>query len=107
MVTFGSSSYDDVKFRDGRTVDELRQLIERLPRATGVPNLKEALETAKGVFDQALDRPRAKKFLVVVMDSKSGNQPGEIQQGAKALEEEEIKVGRLGFVNFNHFIPKA
>lgn len=107
VVTFGSSSYDDVKFQDGRTVDELRQLIERLPRATGVPNLKEALETAKGVFDQALDRPRAKKFLVVVMDSKSGNQPGEIQQGAKALEEEEIKVGRLRFVNFNPFIPKA
>ena len=30
VVTFGSSSYDDVKFQDGRTVDELRQLIELL-----------------------------------------------------------------------------
>ena len=96
VVTFGLSSYDDISFQDGRTVDELRQLIDSIPRASGVPNLKEALETTKGIFDRALDRPRAKNVLVVVMDSESSNRPGEVQQGAEALENEGIKVGYLG-----------
>ena len=92
VVTFGSSSYEDVTFQDGRTVDELRELLERIPRASGVPDLEESLEKAKDVFDKATDRPDAKKFLIVVMDSKSSSGPDDVQQGAEALEKEGIKV---------------
>lgn len=93
VITFGSSSYEDVSFRDGRSVDELRELIDRIPRASGVPNLQAALEKAKDMFDKASDRPGAKKFLVVVMDSKSSNGPDEVQKAAEPLENEDIKVG--------------
>lgn len=92
VITFGSSSYEDVSFEDGRTVGELREQVERIPRASGVPDLKESLEKAKDVFDRATDRPEAKKFLIVVMDSKSSNGPDEVQKGAEPLEKEGIKV---------------
>lgn len=92
VITFGSSSYEDVSFEDGRTVGELREQVERIPRASGVPDLKESLEKAKDVFDKATDRPEAKKFLIVVMDSKSSNGPDEVQKEAEPLEKEGIKV---------------
>lgn len=92
VITFGLSSYEDITFQDGRTVDELRERLERIPRASGVPDLKESLEKAKDVFDKATDRPEAKKFLIVVMDSKSSSIAVEVQQGAEALEKEDIKV---------------
>ena len=92
VITFGSSSYEEVSLQDGRSVDELEELIDRIPRALGVPNLQLALEKAKDVFDKASDRPEAKKFLVVVMDSKSSNDADEVEKGAEPLEEEGIKV---------------
>ena len=98
VITFGSSSYEDVSFQDGETVDELRKRVDRIPRASGVPNLKESLEKAKDVFDRATDRTEAKKFLIVIMDSMSSSDPDEVQQGAEALEKEYIKV-------INHVLP--
>ena len=92
VITFGLSSYEDITFQDGRTVDELRERLERIPRASGVPDLKESLEKAKDVFDKATDRPEAKKFLIVVMDSKSSSGAVEVQQEAEALEKDGIKV---------------
>ena len=92
VITFGSSSYEDVSFQDGRTVDELRERVDSIGRASGVPDLKESLDKAKDVFDKASDRPEAKKFLIVFMDSKSSSGPDEVQQGAEALEKEGIKV---------------
>ena len=92
VITFGSSSYEDVNFQEGRTVDELRERVDRILPASGVPDLKESLEKAKDVFDKATDRPEAKKFLIVVMDSKSSSGPDEVQEGAEALEKEDIKV---------------
>ena len=107
VITFGSSSYEDVSFQDGRSVDELKELIDRIRRASGVPNLQLALEKAKDVFDKASDRPEAKKFLVVVMDSKSTNGADEVQKGAEPLEEEGIKVSchDIG-TNFSEFFQQ-
>lgn len=93
VIRFGSSSFEDISFQDVRTVDELREQIDRLSRASGVPNLKEALEKVKATFDKASDRPAAKKFLVVVMDTKSSNGPDEITGAAEPLEKNGIKVG--------------
>ena len=93
FIRFGSSSFEDISFQDVRTVDELREQIDQMSRASGVPNLKKALEKAKDVFDNAPDRTGAKKFLVVVMDTKSSNGPDEVKQVAEPLEKEGIKVG--------------
>jgi hypothetical protein len=51
-----------------------------------------ALEEAKGLFDQASDRPKARKVLVVLMDKKSSNTPSEIIRAARPLEEDRVKV---------------
>ena len=93
FITFGSSASEDITFQDMRTVDELRDEVDLLSRPSGVPNLKEALLKAKDVFSKASDRPEAKKFLVVIMDTKSSNKDEEIAQGGEALEKEGIKVG--------------
>lgn len=93
FITFGSSASEDITFQDMRTVDELRDEVDLLSRPSGVPNLKEALLKAKDVFRKASDRPEAKKFLVVIMDTKSSNVGEEIIQGGEALEKERIKVG--------------
>ena len=93
FITFGSSASEDISFQDMRTVDELRDEVDLLSRPSGVPNLKEALLKAKDVFSKASDRPEAKKFLVVIMDTKSSNVGEEITQGGEALEKEGIKVG--------------
>ena len=102
VVRFGSSAFEDISFQDIRAVDELREQIDRMFRASGVPNLKEALEKVKAVFDKAPERTEAKKFLVVVLDAKSSNSPDEITQGAEPLEKDQIKVGFYGsgFYNF-------
>lgn len=93
FITFGSSASEDITFQDMRTVDELRDEVDLLSRPSGVPNLTEALLKAKDVFSKASDRPEAKKFLVVIMDTKSSNVGEEIIQGGEALEKERIKVG--------------
>ena len=93
FITFGSSASEDISFQDMRTVDELRDEVDLLSRPSGVPNLREALLKAKDVFSKASDRPEARKFLVVIMDTKSSNVGEEITQGGEALEKEGIKVG--------------
>lgn len=95
VVRFGSTSFEDISFQDVKTVDELREEIDQLARPSGVPNLKEALEKVKDIFEKAPDRPGAKKFLVVVMDTKSSSGPEEITREAEPLEKDEIKVGCL------------
>lgn len=93
VVRFGSSAFEDINFDDVRTLNELREQIDGMSRASGVPNLKEALTKVKTVFTKASDRPGAKKILVVVMDTKSGNRADEITQGAESIEKDGIKVG--------------
>ena len=92
VVRFGSSAFEDISFQDVKTVDELREQIDQMSRPSGMPNLKKALEKVKAMFDQAPERSGAKRFLVVVMDTKSSNSPEEITKEAESLEKDRIKV---------------
>lgn len=91
VIRFGSSSFGDITFQDVESVDELRVQIDQLPRASGVPNLKEMLKKVKTVFDQATERPGAKRFLVVLMDTKSSSSPKEVTKEADSIEKDGIK----------------
>ena len=82
-----------------QTVDELRVQIDQLPRASGVPNLKEMLKKVKTVFDQATERSGAKRFLVVIMDTKSNSSPKDVTKEAESIEKDGIKVRYFGIVN--------
>lgn len=51
----------------------------------------QVLEEAKSIFDTS-NRPKARKVLVLFIDKKSSNSPGEIIRAARPLEEDKVKV---------------
>ena len=79
----------------GEKVDNLDKLIENVmstSRPPGQPDVIKALERAEKLFDNAPLRPRAKKFLVVFVGSKSRNELEMLKKAAKPLEDKNIKV---------------
>lgn len=79
----------------GEEVDNLDKLIETvmsISRPPGQLDVIKALERAEKLFDAAPPRPRAKKFLVVFVGSKSRNELEMLKKAAKPLEDKNIKV---------------
>ena len=79
----------------GEEVDNLDKLIENvmsISRPPGQPDVIKALERAEKLFDNAPLRPRAKKFLIVFVGSKSRNGLEMLKKAAKPLEDRNIKV---------------
>lgn len=79
----------------GEEVDNLDKLIETvmsISRPPGQLDMIKALERAEKLFDAAPPRPRAKKFLVVFVGSKSRNELEMLKKAAKPLEDKNIKV---------------
>lgn len=79
----------------GEEVDNLDKLIENvmsISRPPGQLDVIKALERAEKLFDAAPPRPRAKKFLVVFVGSKSRNELEMLKKAAKPLEDKNIKV---------------
>lgn len=52
----------------------------------------QALEQAKRMFGAGSNRPNARDVLVLFIDKKSSNSPGEIIRAARPLEEDGVKV---------------
>lgn len=73
-------------------LDKLMEYVLSIPRPTGQPDVVKALERAEKLFEKAPSRPRAKKFLVVFVGSKSGNELETLKEAAKPLEDKSIKV---------------
>ena len=79
----------------GEEVDNLDKLIENIrsiSRPPGQLDVLKALEGAEKLFDAAPPRPRAKKFLVIFVGSKSRNELEMLTKAAKPLEAKNIKV---------------
>lgn len=79
----------------GEEIDNLDKLIENvmsISRPPGQLDVIKALERAEKLFDAAPPRPRAKKFLVVFVGSKSRNELEMLKKAAKPLEDKNIKV---------------
>ena len=93
LLTFGVVVSREVNFTvDLPDHEELRKALEVASQPPGEPDLQIALEEAKMMFKQAPSRPGAKKVLVVIIDKKSVSDPDEIEQAAKPLEDDNIKV---------------
>lgn len=79
----------------GEEIDNLDKLIENvmsISRPSGQSDVMKALERAEKLFDNAQRRPRAKKFLVLFVGSKSRNELEMLKKAAKPLEDKNIKV---------------
>ncbi|KAK3733125.1 hypothetical protein QZH41_003235 [Actinostola sp. cb2023] len=70
----------------------LRSLINSLPKPSGTPAIDKALKEAEKMFDAASSRPKARNVLVLFIDKKSSNSPGDIIRAARPLEEDRVKV---------------
>lgn len=93
ILPFGTNPGSVTAFGEGlENVDKLIENVMRTPRPTGQPDVLKALERAEKLFDTAPPRPRAKKFLVVFVGSKSRNELEMLKKAAKPLEDKNIKV---------------
>ena len=93
LLTFGDSVSREVNFTSDLPGPEaLKKALEKMNQPSGVPDLEAALLEAKVMFKQATHRPGAKKVLVLIMDKKSSSDAGAVKDGAKPLEDDNIKV---------------
>lgn len=84
VMTFGDGPKVLVPFAE-RSPDDLKTIVESVMPSSGTPDLANTLLEAKKLFDGAGARPDAKKILVVIIDSKSGNEKVDIIEAARPL----------------------
>ena len=90
---FGDSAIPIASFTNNpQDVDKFKKTVDKLSRASGIPDLKKALEEAKKMFSAGSGRPKAVKVLVVLTDEKSSTTRDEIGTSAKPLEDDGIEV---------------
>ena len=93
LITTGREASIKIDFTDDyKNTQQFKNAIDAVQRPEGTPDLKEAIDQAKKVFDNAPPRPGAKKVLVVLIDQKSVNYPQVLSASAKNLEESKILV---------------
>lgn len=93
VIVFGSSASIKVSFGDDFPNDEdLKMAVDLLSGSKESPSLDEALKKGKELFDEAQERPNARKVLVVIIDTKSTSKLDDLKASAKLLEDDGIKV---------------
>ena len=76
--------------------DLIREVSRRLPRANGRPDLVEALEDAKRVYELQEVRPNARRVLVVIMDNASVSDENELKNAVNALVNNSVFIIGVG-----------
>jgi len=95
FMVFGNEP--NVRLRFGANVkspDQLKGLLDNIPRIGGQPNLEKALEKASELFQPGYkgERPAVRKFVVVIVDRNTVGDKNAVLRYAKSLENSGIKV---------------
>lgn len=95
FIVFGNEP--DVRLRFGanlKSSDQLKVLLDNVPRIGGRPNLDKALEKATELFQPGYkgERPAVRKFVVVIVDRNTVGDKSVVIRHAKSLENLGIKV---------------
>lgn len=95
FIVFGNEP--DVRLRFGanlKSPDQLKVLLDNVPRIGGRPNLDKALEKATELFQPGYkgERPAVRKFVVVIVDRNTVGGKSVVIRHAKSLENLGIKV---------------
>jgi len=95
FMVFGNEP--DVRLKFGANVkspDQLKGLLDNIPRIGGRPNLEKALEKATEIFQPGYkgERPAVRKFVVVIVDRNTVGDKNVVLRYAKSLENSGIKV---------------
>ena len=92
LIVFGGTASIKIDLHDNLpTEEELKNLVETVPRTTGGPALDKALEEANTLFETRA-RPNAKKVLVVIVDNKSTSKPEDVREVAKPIHDKNVLV---------------
>ena len=93
IIVFGETATKRVEFGDkfaGK--QDLETAVSGLQKPRGTPALDSALEEAKKIYEGSAVRPNAKKFLVLIMDKRSGSVEMDIRNKAKSLADIPVNV---------------
>lgn len=91
VITFGNVPITRISFNAAFLDDEaLKSLVDSVQKSAGAL-LDGALAEAKNFFETQ-GRPSAKKVLVIIADKKSSSSLNDVENQAKFLEEDDIKV---------------
>ena len=97
VIVFGDVPAVKVRFEDEFTsADKFKAFLDALPTPSGGAALAKALIEARKAFERA-PRPNAKRVVVVITDSKSNSNLGEVRNASKALDVAEVKVIPVAF----------
>ena len=97
IVSYGSQIRSFVNFQDNFGDEEgLLRILENLSPVGGTPDLDKTLEYAKSALEGPGSRADAKKFLVLLVDNKSGSTEEDVLKFAFLLEGGGIKVIPVG-----------
>ena len=92
VIAFGTEPSPVARFGEFDTLEKLKEYVMSIRRPSGQPDLEKALDKAVNLFNNASLRPRARKFLVVFVGSKTANSLEMLKKSAKPLEDQMIKV---------------
>ena len=95
FMVFGREPNVRIRFGDKmNSPDELKDLLDNIPRIGGQPDLDKALKEAAELFKPGYkgERPAVRKFLVVVVDRNTIGDENFIIRHAKNLENVGVKV---------------
>ena len=92
LMTFGNSPSILTRFADKQSPEDLKEIIESAKTSSGKPDLENMFSEASKLFEEAGARPDAKKFLVVFLDNKSGNEKDDLIKIALLSTEQECWV---------------
>ena len=76
--------------------DELIRKVIRLPKRDGRPDLEQALEEAKRIFELREVRPNARRILVVIMDNAIVSRREELSEVVHALVKNSVFIVGVG-----------
>ena len=92
LIVFGDEALVKISFSDSfPTSNDLKQMVDVIPKQSGIPNMKKALEESRKMFERGT-RPDAEKVLVVIVDNRSGSRSEEIKNAAKPLTDIDVSL---------------
>lgn len=97
LITFGETPSVKIRFSDSFSTDEeLKNLVDAVPRSSGSPALAETMNVAEKLFKGGTSRDTATKILVIMMDNKSGSAAKDVKEKGKSLDESGVRVIAVG-----------
>ena len=94
VIVYGATVGTKLQLGDSsfKTIKDLREYIEKLPKQSSDPQIDKALQEALQIFQGPNARPGAKQVLIVLTDKKSTSSEDVIKASARVLEEKKIRV---------------